>query len=116
MTDQTLTRTEAIQELEEYSACDIVTAENAQALADPFGVELDVVDMHPLEDVVPLYHGAYHRGLSIAALVTLICREMGLDTENPDTAGLTDTGLLSRATYEHNIPKLRESIQTTITH
>lgn len=43
MTDQTLTRTEAIQELEDYSACDIVTAEKSQALADPFGVELNVI-------------------------------------------------------------------------
>lgn len=69
--------------------------------------------MHPLDHIVSLYHGAHHRGLSIAALVPLICREMGLDTANPDTAGRPETGLLTRATYEHDIPKLRESIQTT---
>ena len=96
--------------LEDANACDIVSAEKAQAIAEPFDVELDVTEMYRLSQAVPYYFGEQQRGMSIVAIVENIVRELGYEVETPQSTGLNDEGFLVRATYSHNLPKIRDHI------
>ena len=107
-----LSRDEAVAELEDANACDIVSADKAQSLADPFGVELDVTEMYRLSQAVPLFQGERQRGMSITAIVETIVRELGYEVETPQSTGLRDDGFLARAKYEHNLPTLYDHIDS----
>lgn len=107
-----LSSEEAIAELEDATACDIVSADKAQAIADPFVVELDVTEMYRLSQAVPVFQGERQRGMSVTAIVETIVRELGYDVETPQSTGLHDDGFLARAKYEHNLPTIRNHLDS----
>ena len=112
MVDSDLSSDEALAELEDANACDIVSADKAQSIADPFGVELDVAEMYRLDQAVPIFQGERQRGMSIAAIVENIVRELGYEVETPQSTGLNDEGFLARAKYAHNLPTIRNHVDS----
>lgn len=85
--DNELSDEEAVEMLEDANACDIVSAEKAQRIAEPFDVELNVTRMYRLSQAVPVFFGEQQRGMSIAAIVENIVRELGYEVETPQTMG-----------------------------
>lgn len=107
-------RNEAITQLEEYDPCDILVADRVHELADPFDVEIDMDEMRPLDEAVPIYMGDDHLGMSVSRITVLVARGVGVAVERHRSS--SDHGFIAREMYEYNLAQLRDEVNDNGSH
>jgi len=108
-----LSQREAIRRIEDYKACDVLTDEAAQAIADAWGVDLSRERMGEMSAVTPLFTGENGFAIAVSELVIEILRGLGIA---PRTPTLDGAGLTARARYEQNLPLLYDHMDLELDH
>lgn len=114
MGEEAISQRDAVEKLEHYGACDIITADVAQDIADAWDVDLDVENMRPLRDITPIFTGdGDAKAIGVAELIIEILE--GLDVK-PETPVYGGHGFTARARYEQNLPLLYDYMDLELDH